>query len=79
MFEKYMTLIRSYIEYCILLWAQVLRYGNWNIILRLENLQTRVTKIIKTVKDYSYRERLEKLGLTSLQERRIRSDLIKTF
>ena len=34
---------------------------------------------IQRVKDYSYRERLEKLGLTTLLERRMRSDLIETF
>ena len=33
----------------------------------------------KKVKDYSYRERLERLGLTTLLERRIRGDLIETF
>ena len=30
--------------------------------MRLEGTQRRVTKIIKTVKDYSYREGLKKLG-----------------
>ena len=35
--------------------------------------------MIKRVKHYCYRERLEKLGLTTLLERRIRGDLIETF
>ena len=43
----------------------VFKHGNWSVILRLESIQRRVTKIIKRVKDYSYRERLEKLGLTT--------------
>ena len=34
---------------------------------------------MKQVKGYSYRERLEKLGLTTSLERRMRSDLIETF
>ena len=35
--------------------------------------------IIKRVKDYTYSERLEKLGLTTLLERRMRNHLIETF
>ena len=35
--------------------------------------------MIKRMKDYSYRERLERLGLAALLERRIRRDLIETF
>ena len=46
--------------------------------LKSEGIQSSETKI-KRVKDYSYRERLEKLGLTILLERRIRGDLIETF
>ena len=38
-----------------------------------------MTKMIKTVKDYSYKKRLGKFGLTALQERRKRIDLIETF
>ena len=47
------------------------RHENWCVILRLESIQRRVTKIIKKVKYFSDRERLEKLGLTNLQERRL--------
>ena len=61
------------IEYCTQVWASLLRHGNWNVISRLDGIQKRVTKIIKRVKDYSYKERLEKLGLTTLIERRTRS------
>ena len=55
----------------------MLTHGNWNVILRLEVIQS--DKNNKKVKDYSYRERLEKLGFTTLLERRMRGDLIKTF
>ena len=54
------------------------RQKNEEIIKKImKGIQRRVTKIIK--KYYSYRERLEKLGLTTLLERRMRGDLIKTF
>ena len=42
-------------------------------------MSKRVTKLIKRVKYYSYRERLEKLGSTTLLERRMRGDLIDIF
>ena len=37
-----------------------------------------MTKIKDKVKDYSYRERWEKLGLTTLK-RKMKDDLLKTF
>ena len=37
------------------------------------------TKSDKVIKDYSYKERVQKLGLTILLERRMRDDLIETF
>ena len=42
--------------------------GNRSIILRLEGIKTRMKKMI-SVKDYSYRERLKKLELTTLQDK----------
>ena len=36
-------------------------------------------KIIKRIKDFSYRERIEKFGLTILLEWRMKWDLIGTF
>ena len=57
----------------------VFRHGNWSVILRLEGIQQRVTKLIKIVKDYNFRQRLEKLRLMSLLERRMRGGQIETF
>ena len=53
------------------------RYGKWSVILRLEDIQRRVTK--KRGKDDIYWERSEKLGLTTLLERKMREDFIETF
>ena len=36
-------------------------------------------KMIKTIKDSSYRKRLAKLGITTFLERRLTSDLIESF
>ena len=73
------TQLRPQIENCTQAWAPMLRHGNWSVILRLEGIQRRVTKITKMIKDYSYRQRLQKLGLTTLLERRIKDELIETF
>ena len=42
-------------------------------------MQRRVIKLIKRVKDYSYKEILKKFGLTTLLGRRIRGDQIQTL
>ena len=47
--------------------------------MRLGETQRGVTKIIECVKDHSYRERLEELGLTTLKEIKMRGDLIEPF
>ena len=57
-------------EYPTQVWAPVWRHRNRSAILRLKGIQRRGIKIIKRVKDYCYRERLEKLGLTILLEKR---------
>jgi len=45
----------------------------------LEKVQRRFTKMIKGMKIKSYEERLQKLNLWSLKERRNRQDLIEVF
>ena len=45
----------------------------------LEKVQRRATKIVPELKDMSYEERLLKLKLFPLKERRARGDMISTF
>ena len=47
--------------------------------MKIEKIQKRFTKIIEGCKGLSYEERLEKLNLTTLEERRHRADLIQVF
>ena len=42
----YKTLIKPHIEYCTPARAHISRHRNWRVMLRLEGIQKRVTKII---------------------------------
>ena len=56
------TLLRPWIQDC----APVSKLGNYSIIFRWEGTKRRVAKMIKRVKDFSTRQRLEKLRLITL-------------
>jgi len=45
----------------------------------IEKVQRRATKLVKGLKNKSYEERLQALGITSLKKRRIREDLTQVF
>ena len=75
----YKHLIRPHLEYCTQVWAPVAEHGNWKTIMSIESIQRQVTKVIVGFEHLNYKERLEKLNLTTLLERRMRGDLIETF
>ena len=52
--KRYKTLIRPHLEYCTQAWAPISTHGNCSVILRLESIQKRVTKIIKKVKKLEF-------------------------
>ena len=45
----------------------------------LENVQRRASKLVRSISNLSYPERLQNLGLPSLQYRRLRADQIEVF
>ena len=79
MLNIYKTIIRPHLEYCVQLWSPLPSHGNWNLIMSIENVQRNFTRSIEGIGLLPYKERLEKLGLTTLLERRARGDLIESF
>ena len=71
----YKAIVRPKIEYCVQAWSPNLEKDK----LLLEKVQRRATKMIEGFGRLSYDERLRRAGLTTLEERRIRGDLIETF
>ena len=75
----YKSMIRPHMEYCVQLWSPLPAHGNWRLILAIEDVQRKFTRLIDNIGLLPYKSRLEKLGLTTLLERRARGDLIETF
>ena len=71
----YKTYIRPHLEYCIQSWSPHLVKD----IQCLERVQRSATKLVPALRKYCYEERLQRLGLTTLQRRRERGDLIEVF
>ena len=71
----YPVLVRPLIEYCVQVWSPHMQKH----IDLLEGVQRRATKLVPELRNMTYEKRMEKLGLTSLEDRRIRGDMIETF
>lgn len=71
----YNTYIRPHMEYCIQVWSP------WLVkdIDCLEKIQRRATKLVQSISKLKYPDRLRELGLYSLEQRRLRGDLIETY
>ena len=71
----YKGLVRPLLEYCVQAWSPHKK----KYIGLLEGVQIRATRLVPELRELSYEERLEKLGLTKLVDRRIRGDMIETY
>ena len=71
----YLALIRPLLEYCVQVWSPHLhKYINL-----IEGVQRRATRLVPELRELPYEERLRKLKLTTLEERRVRGDMIETY
>ena len=73
--KLYKTLVRPKLEYCVQAWCPYLRKDIDNI----ERVQHRATKLIGECAGLSYKDRLHRVGLTTLEKRRLRGDLLQVF
>ena len=71
----YKSLVRSILDYCIQVWRP---YTKKDIMI-LEKVQKRFTKLIIGCKGKTYVQRLKKHGITSLEDRHYRADVIQVF
>ena len=75
MSSLYLTFVRPFLEFAITVWAPFLK-GDIDM---MERVQHRATKLVPTIRNHKYEDRLKILGLTTLFERRQRGDLIQVY
>ena len=72
----YKSIMRLHLDYCVQTWRPHYR----NDIDKLEKVQKRAMKMVKGLEySYSYSDRLRILGLTTLETRFLRADLIEVY
>jgi hypothetical protein len=71
----YVTFVRPLIEFAAPVWSPSLK-GDKDTI---ERIQHRATRMVKKLRILPYDERLRKLGIVTLEQRRKRGDLIQVF
>jgi len=71
----YKSLVRPHVEYCVVAWAPYYVKDKEMI----ERVQRRFTRMIPSIRKLPYEERLAALGLWSLEDRRLRADLIEVY
>eukprot|EP00061_Rhincodon_typus_P005166 g24374.t1 len=63
------------LKYCAQFWLSSYR----KVIIKLERVQKRFTRMLLGMEGLSYKERLDRLGFFSLEHGRLRGDLIEVY
>ena len=71
----YKTYVRCHLEYCIQAWCPWTQ-ANKDL---LEKVQMRAVRMVSGLEGKTYEERLKECGLTTLEDRRKRGDMIEVF
>lgn len=71
----YISLVRPHLEYANQVWAPY----KVKDIEAVEGVQRRASKLVPSLKNLNYEQRLRKLGLPTLTYRRMRGDMIETY
>ena len=71
----YKSMVRPHLDYCSPFWNPYLKKD----IDKIECVQRRATKMIPDLRGKTYEDRIAVLGLTTLETRRIKQDLIQLF
>jgi len=71
----YKSLVRPHVEYCSSVWSPYFKKDKNQI----EKIQHQFTRLFPDLINKPYEDRLDVLALWSLEERRIRADLIEVF
>ena len=71
----YKSFVRPILEYCCTTWSphHIMFHKE------IEKIQSRATKLVRTVAHLSYSERLKRLNLTTLYYRRQRADMLQVY
>ena len=71
----YKSLVRPHLDYAIPAWRPHYRKD----IALLEQVQLRATKMVTGLQNMTHKQRLDALGLTTIETRMIRTDLIQVI
>jgi hypothetical protein len=72
----YLGLVRPHLEFAVAAWNPI---GQDMLIRELENVQRRATKLVPALRKLSEEERREAMELPTLNDRRLRGDLIQQY
>ena len=71
----YCSFVRPHMEHCVQAWSPYLKKD----VKTLERVQRRASKLVPALRNFSYEDRLKKIDILPLEQRRFRGDLIETY